>query len=79
MNNYVCSLSIRRNLAPAKLWHWSVERPDGSLFSVSQKSCDSLPAIMENAATDGVAALIRAECEQARQDPAFAKAIGWKA
>lgn len=79
MNNYVCNLSIRRNLAPATTWHWSVEMPDGHMFKCSKGGIESLPDVMADASINGVEALKQAESIQAQYDPKFAKAIGFKA
>lgn len=73
-----CTLSIRRNLAPATQWHWAVELPNGHLYSCASPAAGSLPEVMADAAVNGVAALIRAENDLAQKDPAFAKTIGRK-
>lgn len=78
MNNYVCELSIRRCLAPARQWHWAVNMPNGHMFECSKSIIESLPDVMADAATNGVEALIRAEAAQAEHDPVFARAIGLK-
>lgn len=78
MDNYVCTLSIRRSLAPATSWHWAVEMPDGHVFACSKGGIENLPDVMADATINGVEALKRAETVQARYDPVFAKAIGLK-
>ena len=70
---YVCRLIICRNIAPANMWHWSVELPDGHMWNCSEKSYDSLAECMENANTDGVRQLNRADLAWAKDHPHYAK------
>lgn len=78
MNNYFCTLSIRRNIYPPTSWHWCIEMPNGHMFTCSKGCISSLADVLADAATNGAAALIRAEDEQAKHDEGFARAIGRK-
>lgn len=75
-NNYVCVLSVRRSLAPATLWHWAVDLPDGNMWAASDKSFDSAGECMEDAQGRGLRELARAEREWSCTHMDYARATG---
>lgn len=61
MENYVCVLSVRRNLSPATRWHWGVDLPDGNMWELSKASFGSAAEALEDARVKGIEELERAE------------------
>lgn len=54
-------IEIKRNLAPANLWHWSVVLDSGHVFAVSGESFESAELCMADASGAGLDALHGAE------------------
>lgn len=76
MNNYVCTLGIRRNLYPLTTWHWAVETPSGHVFQVSKTNFESAAEAIADAAIFGLSALDTCERAQAQHNPDFAAVTG---
>ncbi len=54
-------LEIKRSIAPANLWHWSVVFDNGHIFVMSSESFESAEICMLDASTCGLDALHGAE------------------